>query len=66
MASTAFIVAPLSINWVRVPPALWLRAVAVLAGAVTGAARAGAGLVSPARTRSGAPLAPAPRWRAAR
>jgi hypothetical protein len=41
MASTAFIVAPLSINWVRVPPALWLSAVALLAGGVAGAARRG-------------------------
>ncbi len=38
VASTAFVVAPLLIDWVRVPTALWLLAVALLAGGVAGAA----------------------------
>jgi hypothetical protein len=37
MASTTFVLAPLLINWVRVPTVLWLLAVAVLAGGVVGA-----------------------------
>jgi hypothetical protein len=38
VAVTAFVVAPLLINWVVVPTALWLVAVALLAGGVVGAA----------------------------
>ena len=37
VASTMFIVAPLLINWVLVSTALWLIAVALLAGGVVGA-----------------------------
>jgi hypothetical protein len=37
VAITAFAVAPLLINWVRVPTALWLTAVALLTGGVVGA-----------------------------
>ena len=39
VAVTMFVVAPLVINWVLVPTALWLIAVALLAGGVAGAAR---------------------------
>jgi hypothetical protein len=38
VASTTFVVAPLLINWVMVPTAIWLVAVALLAGGVVGAA----------------------------
>jgi hypothetical protein len=37
VASTTFVVAPLLINWVKVPTAIWLIAVALLAGGVVGA-----------------------------
>ncbi len=37
VASTAFVLAPLLINWVTVPTALWLLAVALLSGGVVGA-----------------------------
>ena len=37
VALTTFVLAPLLINWVRVPTALWLIAVALLAGGVAGA-----------------------------
>ena len=37
MALTAFAIAPLLINWVVVPIAIWLIAVAFLAGGVVGA-----------------------------
>jgi hypothetical protein len=37
VASTTFVIAPLLINWVIVPTALWLTAVALLAGGVVGA-----------------------------
>ena len=36
-AITTFVVAPLLINWVLVPTAVWLMAVALLAGGVVGA-----------------------------
>ena len=36
-AATAFVAAPLLVNWVVVPAAVWLLAVAVLAGGVVGA-----------------------------
>jgi hypothetical protein len=39
VAITAFVTAPLLINWVIVPTAIWLIAVALLAGGVIGAAR---------------------------
>ena len=38
VAAAAFAAAPLLINWVRVPAAVWLVAVALLAGGVAGAA----------------------------
>ena len=38
VASTTFVVAPLLINWVIVPTAIWLLAVALLASGVAGAA----------------------------
>jgi hypothetical protein len=38
VAITTFVVAPLLINWVVVPTAIWLAAVALLAGGVAGAA----------------------------
>ena len=37
VATTMFVVAPLVINWVRMPTVIWLIAVAVLAGGVVGA-----------------------------
>jgi hypothetical protein len=37
VASTTFAIAPLLINWVIVPTAIWLIAVALLAGGVVGA-----------------------------
>ncbi len=37
VALTMFVVAPLVINWVLVPTALWLLAVALLTGGVVGA-----------------------------
>ncbi len=37
VASTTFVVAPLLINWVLVPTALWLLPVALLSGGVVGA-----------------------------
>lgn len=37
VASTAFVIAPLLIDWVIVPIAIWLMAVALLAGGVAGA-----------------------------
>ena len=37
VAITSFAVAPLLINWVMVPTAIWLVAVALLAGGVVGA-----------------------------
>ena len=37
VAATMFIVAPFVINWVLVPTAIWLVAVALLAGGVVGA-----------------------------
>ena len=37
VASTTFVIAPLLINWVIVPTAIWLIAVALLAGGVVGA-----------------------------
>jgi hypothetical protein len=37
VASTMFVIAPLLINWLLVPTALWLIAVALLAGGVVGA-----------------------------
>jgi hypothetical protein len=37
VASMAFVVAPLLINWVMVPTLIWLAAVALLAGGVAGA-----------------------------
>jgi hypothetical protein len=37
VAATAFVVAPLLIDWVHVPTVLWLIAVALLAGGVVGA-----------------------------
>ena len=39
VAVTMFVIAPLVINWVLVPTALWLIALAVLAGGVAGAVR---------------------------
>jgi hypothetical protein len=39
VAITSFAVAPLLINWVIVPTAIWLIAVALLAGGVAGAVR---------------------------
>jgi hypothetical protein len=38
VAATTFVVAPLLINWMIVPIALWFTAVALLAGGVAGAA----------------------------
>ncbi len=37
VALTTFVIAPLVINWVLVPTAVWLIAVAMLAGGVVGA-----------------------------
>src|SRR5919199_6288781 len=37
VASTTFVIAPLLINWVIVPTAIWLIAVALLAGGGVGA-----------------------------
>jgi hypothetical protein len=37
VASTAFVIAPLLINWVIVPTAIWLIALGLLAGGVAGA-----------------------------
>ncbi|HEY9014847.1 MAG TPA: hypothetical protein VIM84_07280 [Gemmatimonadales bacterium] len=37
VAATTFVVAPLLVNWVRVPTLIWLIAVALLAGGVVGA-----------------------------
>ncbi len=37
VASTTFVLAPLLINWVMVPTAIWLIAVALLTGGVVGA-----------------------------
>jgi hypothetical protein len=37
VATTTFVLAPLLINWVKVPTALWHMAVALLAGGVVGA-----------------------------
>ena len=39
VAVTMFVVAPLVINWVLVPTALWLIAVALLAGGLVGTVR---------------------------
>jgi hypothetical protein len=36
VAATTFVIAPLLINWVVVPTAIWLIAVALLAGGVVG------------------------------
>jgi hypothetical protein len=38
VATTAFVVAPLLVNWVVLPTAIWLVAVALLTGGVVGAA----------------------------
>ncbi len=38
VASTMFVVAPLVINWVIMPTAIWLIAIALFAGGVVGAA----------------------------
>jgi hypothetical protein len=38
VASTPFVIARLLVNWVSVPTAIWLAAVALLAGGVAGAA----------------------------
>jgi hypothetical protein len=38
VAATTFVIAPLLINWVLVPTAIWLIAVGLLAGGVAGAA----------------------------
>ncbi len=37
VASTTFVIAPLLINWVMAPTAIWFMAVALLAGGVVGA-----------------------------
>ena len=56
VAITSFAVAPLLINWVMVPSAIWLVAVVLLAGGVVGAVLRWLGLAWSAGTH--------PRWRA--
>jgi hypothetical protein len=63
LAIATFTIAPLLINWVIVPPAIWLVAVALLSGGVVGAVLRWPALPgSWACTRSGAPLASPPHW----
>jgi hypothetical protein len=56
VAITTFVVAPLLINWVIVPTAIWLVAVVLLAGGVVGAVLRWPGLAWFTGTH--------PRWRA--
>jgi hypothetical protein len=56
VAITSFAVAPLLINWVMVPSAIWLLAVVLLAGGVVGAVLRWPGLAWFTGTH--------PRWRA--
>jgi hypothetical protein len=52
-AGAAFVAARLLVNWVVVPTAVWLAAVALLAGGVVGAARRWPELAWSAATRPG-------------
>jgi hypothetical protein len=63
VASMTFVIAPLLINWVIVPTAIWLIAVALLTNGVIGAVLRWPELAWYAGTTgSGEPLVSVPRW----